>query len=538
LAFSSSETIAAPTCAIKFNGADATNTETITNPGGGNNHLCTVVAHDSDADGAVTFTIGFTDANGNAGVAVTATTDSSAVTHDDTVPTLSAVVLSNNGDSNTRSNDGDTITITFTGSEALLATPTCAMSFDGDAATNTETISYSGANNIWTCTVIAHDSDADGAVTFSLGFSDASGNAGLAVTATTDSSAVTHDDTVPTLTNIVEATTGTGDANDGDDVTLTITSSEAIQQPTCTFSSGGAGMANSPSYSGSGTSWVATIEVADADTNGDVTFSCAFSDVAGNAGVADTTANSGDIAVENTHPTVSAFSFNDVAMKAGDTPTLTLTFSEAVAGFASADDVVCPSGSLAVMNSANGGVTWTGTFTPTTNTEDSSNVCSLATSYTDANGNSGPAAQTANYAVETQAPSVNSIAMGDTAFKDGDTATLTIVFSETVAGFASDDDVTCTSGTLAAMSNSGATWTGTFTPTDGTDDDTNTCTVATSYTDVAGNAGGASTSANYDVDTLNPAVSSIALGDTDIISGDTPTLTIVFFRRIWLRQWR
>ena len=114
LAFTSSETIATPTCAIKFDGTDATNTETITNPGGGNNHLCTVVAHDSDADGSVTFSIGFTDANGNAGTAVTATTDSSAVTHDDTVPTLSAVVLSNNGDSNTRSNDGDTITVTFT----------------------------------------------------------------------------------------------------------------------------------------------------------------------------------------------------------------------------------------------------------------------------------------------------------------------------------------------------------------------------------------------------------------------------------------
>ena len=107
------------------------------------------------------------------------------VTHDDTVPTLSAVVLSNNGDSNTRSNDGDTITVTFTGSEALLATPTCAMAFDDTAATNAETISYSGANNIWTCTVVAHDSDADGAVTFSLGFSDAAGNAYHRVVTTT-----------------------------------------------------------------------------------------------------------------------------------------------------------------------------------------------------------------------------------------------------------------------------------------------------------------------------------------------------------------
>ena len=143
-----------------------------------------------------------------------------------------------------------------------------------------------------------------------------------------DGSSVTHDDTAPTLTNIAEATTGTGDANDGDTVSLTITGSEAIQQPVCTFQSGGANMANSPSYSGSGQSWTSSIVVADGDTNGAVTFSCTFEDTAGNAGAAaDTTADSGDVTVDNTHPTVSTFSFDDTAMKKGDTPTLTLTFS-------------------------------------------------------------------------------------------------------------------------------------------------------------------------------------------------------------------
>ena len=473
LAFTSSETIATPTCAIKFDGTDATNAETITNPGGGNNHLCTVVAHDSDADGSVTFSIGFTDANGNAGTAVTATTDSSAVTHDDTVPTLSAVVLSNNGDSNTRSNDGDTITVTFTGSEALLATPTCAMAFDGTAATNAESIQYSGANNIWTCTVVAHDSDADGAVTFSLGFSDAGGNAGVAVTATTDGSAVTHDDTVPTLSNIVEATTGTGEANDGDTVSLTITASENIQQPVCTFASGGAAMANTVSYSGSGTGWTASLTVANGDTNGDATFSCAFSDVAGNAGVADTTPNSGDIEVENTHPTVSTFSFDDTAMKTGDTPTLTLTFSEAVVGFASsADDVTCPNGALSTMTSSDSGVTWTGTFTPSGSTTDTSHTCDVtANSYTDDAGNNGGAGQRANYKVDTVAPTVSSITFADTALKAGETSLVTFEFSEAVAGFA-NGDLTIQGGTLSAVADSGdsITWTATFTPTANTED--------------------------------------------------------------------
>ena len=526
LAFTSSETIGTPTCAIKFNGDDATNTETVTNTGG-NDWTCTVAAHDSDADGAVTFTLDFTDANGNAGTQVTSTTDSSSVTHDDTVPTLSAVTIAGNGDSTSRTDDGDTITISITSSEAI-GTPTCAITINNVAATNNEAISGSGTS--WSCTVVTHDSDADGAVAFTLGFNDAAGNAGVAVTATTDGSSVTHDDTAPTLTNIAESTTGTGEANDGDTVSLAITASEAIQQPVCTFASGGANMANSPSYSGSGTGWTASILVADGDTNGDVTFSCTFEDVAGNPGAAaDTTADSGDVEVENTHPTVSVFSFSDTAMKTGDTPTLTLTFSEAVVGFASSADVSCPNGALGTMTSANGGVTWTGTFTPTADTEDDTNVCALATSYTDANGNSGPAANTANYAVETLAPSVNSITMSDTALKTGDTSTLTIVFTEAVAGFASDDDVTCPRGSLAAMtSGDSITWSGTFTPSANTDDDSNTCSVGTDYTDTAGNTGTAGTSANYDVDTVAPTVSSIALSDTDVITGDTPTLTIQF----------
>ena len=208
------------------------------------------------------------------------------------------------------------------------------MAFDGTAATNTETISYSGANNIWTCTVVAHDSDADGAVTFSLGFSDAAGNAGVAVTATTDSSAVTHDDTVPTLTNVVESVNGAGNGNNGDTVTLTITPSEAIQQPVCTFQSGGANMANSQYYgTGAGNVRTCSIVVADGDTNGAVTFSIAFDDTAGNAGVAVTTPSSGAVTIDNTHPTASA------AVLAvggtgngnnGDSITLTITPSETI----------------------------------------------------------------------------------------------------------------------------------------------------------------------------------------------------------------
>jgi hypothetical protein len=108
--------------------------------------------------------------------------------------------------------------------------------------------------------------------------------------------------------------------------------------------------------------------------------------------------------VDTTAPSVTTFTLSDVALKVGDTATVTLVFSEAVASFANADITVAR-GTLATMSSSDN-VTWTGTFTPTANTEDASNVLSLATSYTDTAGNAGPAENTLNYAVDTLAPTV------------------------------------------------------------------------------------------------------------------------------------
>ena len=56
----------------------------------------------------------------------------------------------------------------------------------------------------------------------------------------------------------------------------------------------------------------------------------------------------------------------------GDTPTVTIVFSEAVSGFSSDDDVTVQNGSLATMTSSDN-ITWTGTFTPSSDVEDATN---------------------------------------------------------------------------------------------------------------------------------------------------------------------
>ncbi|MCF8199415.1 MAG: retention module-containing protein, partial [Sulfuritalea sp.] len=77
---------------------------------------------------------------------------------------------------------------------------------------------------------------------------------------------------------------------------------------------------------------------------------------------------------------------SDSALKIGETSTVTVTFSEKVTGF-DASDLTVANGSLGAMTTSDGGTTWTGTFTPSANIEDTSNVVSLANTYTDVAGN-------------------------------------------------------------------------------------------------------------------------------------------------------
>ncbi|NWJ90769.1 hypothetical protein HX856_06025, partial [Marine Group I thaumarchaeote] len=230
------------------------------------------------------------------------------------------------------------------------------------------------------------------------------------------------------------------------------------------------------------------------------------------------------------------FTLSDYHLKAGETATVTLVFSEVVASFEAAD-ITADTGTLGTMTSSNN-ITWTGTFTPTADEEDAGNTLSLATSYTDTAGNTGTAATTLNYEVDTLAPSVISFTLSDTALKAGETATVELVFSEAVASFsAADINLDNATGTLPSMTSSdNITWTGTFTPT-ANREASNTLSLATSYTDTAGNAGPDNTTANYEIDTLLPSVSSIVISASGIQNnflnaGDNVSVTATFSENV------
>jgi len=88
-------------------------------------------------------------------------------------------------------------------------------------------------------------------------------------------------------------------------------------------------------------------------------------------------------------------------LKIGDTSTVTIVFSEAVANFDNGD-VTVENGTLSTLATSDN-ITWTGTFTPTNDIEDTTNVISVGTSLIDLVGIVPLAGiSTANYSIDIQ----------------------------------------------------------------------------------------------------------------------------------------
>jgi len=109
-------------------------------------------------------------------------------------------------------------------------------------------------------------------LTFRAVITDAAGNV---TTGTASATTLTVDQTVPTLdpVSIAPATVGVGDT-----VTLSFTANEDIQTPSVTIGAGAGNEAGGP------TVWTATRDATGTDTEGVLTFSIDFTDLAGNAG--------------------------------------------------------------------------------------------------------------------------------------------------------------------------------------------------------------------------------------------------------------
>ncbi len=418
---------------------------------------------------------------------------------------------------------GDTATVTITFSETVsgfanddLTIPNGAMTPVGSADGNiTFTATY---------TPTADVEDATNVIALAMtGVTDIAGNAGSGTASSPNYAIDTHR---PTATVALDDTA----LKAGDTATVTITFSEAVSgfaNDDLTIPNGT--MTPVGSADGNITFTATYTPTADVEDNiNEITLAMTgVTDIAGNAGVG--TASSPNFAIDTNRPTATIV-LDDTALKAGDTATVTITFSEAVSGFAN-DDLTIPNGTMTPVGSADGNITFTATYTPTADVEDNTNEIVLnMTGVTNISGNAGTGtASSPNFAIDTNRPTTT-IVLDDTALKTGDTATVTITFSEAVSGFA-NDDLTIPNGTMTPVGSADGniTFTATYTPTADVEDATNVIALAmTGVTDIAGNTGaGTASSPNYAIDTHRPTAT-VALDDTALKAGDIATVTITF----------
>ena len=244
----------------------------------------------------------------------------------------------------------------------------------------------------------------------------------------------------------------------------------------------------------------------------------------------------GAFELQDTIPPTAGFTISDTALKIGDTALVTITFSEPVLGFDNADLTVA-NASLTAVSSGDGGITWTATLTPNASVEDATNIITLNNAgLTDVAGNAGVGTtDSGNYAIDTLRPTAI-ISIDDTALKIGDTAMVTITFTEPVTGFG-NGDLSIPNALLSAVSTAdgGITWTATLTPNAAVQDQTNVITLDnTGVADAAGNAGSGTTdSGNYAIDTVRPLLASaISIADTNLTVGETTVVTFTFTEAI------
>ncbi len=94
---------------------------------------------------------------------------------------------------------------------------------------------------------------------------------------------------------------------------------------------------------------------------------------------------------------------DDTALAAGETATVTFTFNEAVTGFDNSD-ITVEGGTLSAVTSADDGITWTATFTPTADINDTTNLIKVGYDWTYVSSGNAPAVEQVNAAFTTVAP--------------------------------------------------------------------------------------------------------------------------------------
>ena len=462
--------------------------------------------------GTATVTVGnasYTDAAGNSGSAGT----TPAITIINLGPTVTISGLHISADTGASNTDFITReaaqTITGTLSKVLGADEKLFGSVDNGTSWSDITSKVNGTAITWDGATLSGSSN------IKLEVHNTAGYAG---------SALSQAYVLDTLTPTVVITSSASALSSGQIATITFTFSE---DPGSSFTAADLAIAGGTlgALGGSGLVRTATFTPTAGVNSGTATITVAnssYTDAAGNSGSAGTTPS---ITIDNLAPSV-AISSSTSALSAGQTATITFTFSEDPGSSFAADDIAFTGGTLGALSGS--GLVRTATFTPTANLASGTTAITVANaSYTDAAGNTGSAGASSSITIDTLAPTV-AISSSTSALSAGQTAAISFTFSEDPGSSFTADDIAFSGGTLGALSGSGVVRTATFTPTEGVASGTAAITVANaSYTDAAGNTGSAGKTPAITIDTLSPTVA-ITSSSSVLKVGETATITFTF----------
>ncbi|MCW8177701.1 beta strand repeat-containing protein, partial [Verminephrobacter aporrectodeae] len=502
------------------------------------------------------------DAAGNDAASFAATAVQNSTSAADTTPP----VLITTGDHRPKVT-GNQLTLTYTDASNLDAVNTAAasafaVSSAGNAAISVNSVAVSGKTVTLTLSRTVTSAE-----TVTLSYTKPTGDNVIQDAAGNDAvsfsnQAVTHGTsavggTRPTLAATNPITIADNKLSIGESTTVTIRFAEAIVTDSFTTADlivgGSATLSNDLQSTDGGITWTVTLKAPEStDLRGDPSqFNSTGNQIRVNlAGVTNPAGNAGVGQVASTvtydidvFPPGAIVRLIDRALTAGETTTVTFSFSEPVVGFTAANiDLTQANGTLGPLTALTDGRTWTATFTPTANTNALTNSISINhRGVTDLAGNrlTASTSSSSNYTINTQPGSTDqttglsaSVTLTDSRLTTGEKATVIIAFNKPVNEFTLDDiDLTQANGRLSDFTPSadGRTWTATFTPTAGVINGTNTISVnLTGVTYAAGTAGiGRVTSTSFIVNTALPAAR-ITLTDTALTAGETTTVTFTF----------
>ncbi|MCW8209515.1 hypothetical protein D8B24_21485, partial [Verminephrobacter aporrectodeae subsp. tuberculatae] len=372
------------------------------------------------------------------------------------------------------------------------------------------------------------------------GVMDVAGNAGVG-TATVPGLSYSIDNTVPTAT----ITLSDNRLAAGETAEVTIAFSERVTGFELEDLAVGNGTLSNLRANADGRTWTATLTPTATGAEGaefNVTLNAATAnvrDLVGNA--LQTNVSSAAYTLDRMAPQLAASDQTISHTALGpDQPTtsVTIKFSEAVGGFG-IDDVTLTGGSVSEVRAVNPGAdgssdTWQVTIAGGTGTAASNGITVNLAGVRDIAGNAGVDTATVpglSYSIDNTVPTA-SITLSDNRLAAGETAEVTIAFSERVTGFELED-LAVGNGTLSNLraNADGRTWTATLTPTatgaEGAEFHVTLNAATANVRDLVGNALQTNvSSAAYTLDRMAPQLAADPTISHTALGPDQPTTSV------------